>query len=740
MKLSISNEKGVDITKGMMGLFFEDINYGADGGLYAEMIENRSFEFLKTTGVNPDMYASKYDGGYGWYERPAGTAFVAMDYVTENPLTEENPHYLHLHTAKEECGFANKAYDGIFLKKGAKYNFTFFMNKFDYDGIVRVQVRKDKDVYLSCDIDCGKIAWNTGASAPELKRAEEPKLMAVDYRSSTASTGNSASASESSTARGTASNSANCVSGTSACDGNSASNSVNCASNDAPESVSAAPFFKVTDMHDGWKRYEFTLTSQVDLKAGEFTILLSKPGTVDFDFISVIPADAVYGVFRKDLLECLKEIHPGFLRFPGGCVIEGNGLANRYQWKLSVGDVTRRKANWNRWSVHDNGDRNNFTSKFPHYNQTLGIGYYEYFLLCEYLGAKAVPVVNVGLACQYMSKQLVKTDDPKFMEFVNDAIDLIEFANGGADTKWGALRCEMGHPQPFGLELLGIGNEQWETEEVDFFKRYTIFEENIHAKYPEIKLIGSAGPDVHTERYDAAWKFYHENAGKENFVYSVDEHYYMSPEWFVANTHFYDEYPRDVKVFSGEYAAHPRREAGMSSRNTLEGAVAEAAFLTGVERNADVVVMSSYAPLLAREGYVQWAPDMVWFNAETVYGSPSYYVQKMFANHTGDYTLKSTLPGGEERKIFVSVSYNKNDGETIVKLVNASDEAQEIELECEKEIKQGAKLCCLTGNDKRAYNTSVNPLRVAPCKKELGAEELKKLYAPANSVSVYRIK
>lgn len=671
MKLSIKNEKGVSISKGMMGLFFEDINYGADGGLYAEMIENRSFEFLRTTGVNPDMYIPKYDGGYGWYERPEGSPFVGMEYHTENPLTTENPHYLKLTTAKENLGFANKSYDGIFLGAGKSVNVIFYMNKYEYSGKIKIQIKKMNDIFAECTIDCEQIEWNTGTKDTAVYTDER----GIEYR--------------------------------------------------------------VTDAHDGWKKYELILTAPAEIKAAEFTILLSKPGTVDFDFISVIPTDAVYGVFRKDLLQTLKEIHPGFLRFPGGCVIEGNGLANRYQWKLSVGDVTRRKANWNRWSVHDNGDRNNFTSKFPYYNQTLGIGYYEYFLLCEYLGAKALPVVNVGLACQYMSKELVKTDDPHFMDFVNDAIDLIEFANGDKNTKWGSLRAQMGHEEPFGLEFVGIGNEQWETEEVDFFKRYEMFEKAIHEKYPDIKLIGSAGPDVHTPRYEAAWKFYRDNADKKNFAYAIDEHYYMPPEWFLENTHFYDEYPRNVKVFSGEYAAHPRRTAGKSSGNTLFGAVSEAAFLTGVEKNADVVVMSSYAPLLAREGYVQWAPDMVWFNSEIVYGSPSYYVQKMFSNNQGDYTLKTASDFGDEDKVFYSVSYEEKAKETIVKLVNASDKKVTMDIEYPDTISNG-KIEMLTGREKDDYNTSTWPDKVTSASKRIEKKDCEHVEMPAYSVCVIK--
>lgn len=661
MKLHITKTKGVDIQPGMMGLFFEDINYGADGGLYAELIENRSFEFLKTTGVN-NAYTPEYDGGYGWTKYPENCPFVAMEYHTFQPLTEENPHYLHLRTMRPGCGFSNKAYDGIYLTKGETYHIRFYMNSLAYVGEIKVLVEKDGDIFLQ-----GNVEVEAGVK--------------------------------------------------------------------------------------GWKNYELALTAETAVDGAAFHIILENAGEVEFDCISMIPDNAVYGVFRKDLADLLKDMKPGFLRFPGGCIIEGNDLKNRYQWKKSVGHITRRKANWNRWAVHGNCEQNNFTGEYAYYNQTLGIGYYEYFLLCEYIGAKAVPVVNVGLACQYQSDELVPVDAPEFQEFIQDALDLVEFANGDRDTVWGSLRAEMGHPEPFGLEFIGIGNEQWETERVDFFRRYTLFEEAIHATYPDIKLIGSAGPDVHTERYNKAWEFYHEAAKKKDtFTYAVDEHYYMPPEWFFKNTHFYDAYPRDVKVFSGEYAAHPKRLGGVRSANTLEGALAEAAFLTGVERNADVVLMASYAPLLARVGYVQWAPDMIWFDAKSAYGTPSYHVQKMYARNMGTETLlmktgeqecADNVAAGtllEQEQIYASASFDETTGEMILKVVNAGSQAQMLELSTEYgEITSGSAVS-LKGPGKYAYNTLEEPDKVTTQEWELSAEECRKLELPSESFTVYRFK
>lgn len=262
--------------------------------------------------------------------------------------------------------------------------------------------------------------------------------------------------------------------------------------------------------------------------------------------------------------------------------------------------------------MHLVNEENGYHSVFSHYNQTLGMGYYEFFLLCEALGAKPLPVLNVGLACQYQSYEMVQPGTEAFGQYLQDALDLIEFANGAEDGRWGSVRVAMGHKEPFHLTMLGIGNEQWETEKSGFFERYRLFEECIHAKYPEIRLIGSAGPDITSERYEKAWKYYHGAVKtQKNYVYAVDEHYYVEPDWFYAHTDFYDEYPRDVKVFAGEYAAHPGHTELMEQKNCLGGALAEAAFLTGVERNADVVVLASYAPLFARLGFTQWAPDMI---------------------------------------------------------------------------------------------------------------------------------
>ena len=621
LQLQISGEKTVRISEDFVGIFFEDINYGADGGIYAEMIENRSFEFLDARGVK-DAYYQSYDGLYGW-ESIKG---AHLSIRTQDPYSIVNPHYLHV-VASAGAGFMNKAYDGIYLQKDKAYHLTFF-------------ARCENSVELSL-----------AAVTADGRMIELDDLTYIAKMSA-------------------------------------------------------------------WKKYEVTFFAPKTIERAKLAFLFTNGGEADFDFISLFPADAVCGLFRKDLAELLKELQPSFMRFPGGCVVEGNDLANRYQWKQTIGEPARRKSNWNRWAVHNNNEENGDVSVFKNYNQTLGLGYYEYFVLCEYLGAKPIPVANVGIACQYQSRQLYKRTDPEYPQFIQDVLDLIEFANGDENTLWGGKRAQMGHPVPFGLEYIGIGNEQWQTEEVDFFERYADFEKAIHAVYPDIKLIGSAGPNVHTDTYDAAWQHY-KGAIKDNtnYTFAVDEHSYMSPEWFVANTHFYDGYDCDVKVFIGEYAAHENDIQDVTRKNNVKCAVAEAAFLTGVERNADVVVVTSYAPLFARIGYTQWSPDLIWFDDKTSYGTPSYYVQKLFSTYTGGNVVASCLEGGEKEGIFHVVS--EDEAHTYIKLVNTSENEVCVETGFSGYITR----ICLTG-DWYEVNSIAEPKKVYPTEETVDADKL----------------
>lgn len=600
MKLKISKEKGVDIQEDLIGVFFEDINYAADGGIYAEMIENRSFEFLDARG-DKDAYTQEFAGLYGWNAYPDSDG-VELSIKEEKTLNDINPHYLNV-KANKNSGFTNKAYDGIYIESNKKYRVSFYARVAQERVALEICALKNND--------------NTTGITEEMQILAQVEVASKE-----------------------------------------------------------------------WQRYEVEFQVEKTMRHALFAVIFKEDAAIEFDCISMFPVESVCGVFRKDLVEKLEELRPKFIRFPGGCVVEGNDLNNRYQWKQSIGDITVRKANWNRWAVHGNNEENGYHSEFCHYNQTLGLGYYEYFLLCEYLHAKPLPVVNVGLACQYQSTELVDRTDSFYQEFIQDTLDLIEFANGDVNTKWGKMRAEMGHVEPFGLEMIGIGNEQWQTEKVDFFERYDDFEKAIHEKYPKMKLIGSAGPTVHTQTYEEAWKNYYEKcAGNDNYAYAIDEHYYMEPDWFIKNTHFYDGYDRNVKVFSGEYAAHDGQVHESTKRNNWRCALAEAAFLTGVERNADVVVLSSYAPLFARIGYVQWSPDLIWFDDTKAYGTPSFYVQKIFAQYTGTETLKSVMENGEECGVFHSVSRDKETDKCYIKLVNTSEQGQKVDLVFEADWK-----------------------------------------------------
>lgn len=643
MHIKITDRLGPSITKGMIGLFFEDINYGLDGGLHAEMIENRSFEFFESKGWK-GHYETSYDGLYGWSAYPLAAEGAILEIETADPVHPVNPHYLKFTAAAEQRGFSNKAYDGVFMKPELSYRLSFYAKAEDYTGGIEVLVAAGEQVVAQA-----AVASSVGKD---------------------------------------------------------------------------------------WIKYEVTLTVRQPVARGELVLRLTEPGSVCFDFISMIPSDAVLGLFRKDLVQHLNDMKPGFVRFPGGCVVEGNTLDNRYQWKHTVGPAEGRKPNWNRWAVHGNGEGNMEPGPYSHYNQTLGIGYYEYFLLCEYLGAKPLPVLSVALACQYQSTEQVEITDPEFNEYLQDALDLIEFANGSEDTKWGAIRSAMGHPQPFGLEMIGIGNEQWETERADFFRRYELFQQAIHAKHPQIQLIGSAGPDVTSERYTAAWAFYREQAANNpDFVYAIDEHYYVKPDWLYKNVSFYDQYPRTIKVFAGEYAAHYGNGMNAPHFNKWGAALAEAAFLTGLERNADVVAMASYAPLFARLGYAQWSPDLIWFDGDRSYGSPSYYVQKLYGTLTGTDLVQ--VECGEDT-IPHTVSYDRDTKTLYVKLVNHLDHSVQVQLDNGFSVAGEGQLYIMQGQEDDV-NSIDHPQRIAPVQSSIAVNKTMELEVKGNSFYVIRM-
>ena len=604
--LVISDKTTHAISPDMVGLFFEDINFAADGGLYAEMIENRSFEAVKTKGESHN-YVLREDNLYAWSSTSKNPD--ALEISCNQPVSENNPHYLRFTAKNDGDGFKNKAYDGISLKKGMKYKISFYAREVNYPkGKIKISVNKDGKTFAKTEI-----IFNNAKNLPK------------EWMDT----------------------------------------------------------IRVTCDTKEWGYYSGELEATKDVQKADFEIALTKAGCVEFDLISMIPEDAVAGVFRKDLFNALKDLHPAFLRFPGGCIVEGTSIMRRYQWKNTVGELKNRKINTNLWAVQGGNVTASTESPDCHYMQSYGIGFYEYFVLCELLSSKKrvckpLPVLNIGVACQFRSYEVVPVKSEEFQQYIQDALDLIEFANGPVTSKWGKLRASMGHPKPFNLEMLAIGNEQWESGCVDLAPRYIAFEKAIHKKYPKIKCIGTAGPFVGNDFHKNAWNFYRKHAASNKaFSYAVDEHYYVAPEWLYDNVAFYDNYPRDVKVFAGEYAAH---DANLS--NSVDGAVAEAAMMTGMERNGDVVQLASYAPLFNRIGHSQWTPDMIWFDADGVVLTPSYFVQKLFSDYAGDAALE--LNGQEkklrESKLYISAVKEKTTNAKIIKIANGSDEEQTLEL------------------------------------------------------------
>lgn len=504
---------GPEIPSTLFGIFFEDINHAVDGGLYAELVRNRSFEHF----FNLEGWEIELDEG-AWAE--------VRDI---NGLNEKNPTYLRIgiNIGDQIVRVINLGYDGIPVMHGREYCLSLF-------------------------------ARNAGIS---------PVRLFIEVEGV---------------------NRSKCT---------------------------TSGIFEVTESH--WKRYSTLLSGVRDECHGQLVITAYGPGVVDLDMISFMPCDSWNGL-RGDLLQMLAELTPGFIRFPGGCLVEGASIENAYRWKETIGPVETRPTKPNLWGYH----------------QSFGIGFDEYFLLADLLGAEPVPIVNAGISCQVRGAQFVPLD--KMTEWVQDALDLIEYARGLADRGWGAKQAKNLRSDPFSLHFLGIGNENWGPE---YHRRFRLFQEAIKGRYPEIQLIFSAPPSFAGPTFDLAWRW-----AKENRIDIVDEHIYASPQWFLANVERYTLYDREgPKVMVGEFAAHT-----VGNRNNLEAALAEAAFMTGLERNSDVVVMASYAPLFGRFGWSQWAPNLIWFDGTQVYGTPSYYVQKLFSNNRGDVIIGSSLDIEEE--------------------------------------------------------------------------------------------
>jgi alpha-N-arabinofuranosidase len=601
------NKPQATVSPQMWGIFFEDINFGADGGLYAELVKNSSFEFPM-----PMM---------GWRElKQQANGKVLI--INQSDHDNVNPRYAHISVdaSNGTYGLSNEGFRGIGVHKGEQYNFSLWAKKIEGDITIKIEVVNSKG-----------------------------------------------------------------------------------------EKVSSAV---IDNVSSDWKKHSVSFTTNDTTQKGRLNISFEGKGVIDIDKISLFPQKTWKNRpngLRNDLVQLLADLQPGFIRFPGGCIVEGRDLSNRYQWKNTVGAFEQRKLLMNRWNVE-------FPRRAaPDYYQTFGLGFYEYFLLSEDLGAAPLPIINCGMACQFNSSEVVTMSelDP----YLQDALDLIEFANGPTNSKWGKVRADMGHPAPFGLKYLGIGNEQWDEQYVE---RYKVFEKTLQEKHPEIKLVAAAGPSPDGARFEYAWKEF-----KKLQPAMIDEHYYQSPEWFFRNAARYDKYDRNgPKVFAGEYAAHNKEEPQAESRNTWLSALAEAAFMTGLERNADIVQMSSYAPLFAHVDAWQWRPDLVWFDNLRSVATPNYHIQKIFSTHKGTKVVPALLddqPLAGKDSLYASAVIDENRKQVIIKLVNAGDKTQNFIIKPVgvRSLAKQADLIEMYSDELFLYNTIDQPAKVIPAERQV---------------------
>jgi len=626
-------DTGIKIQPTMYGIFFEDINFAADGGLYAEMIKNRSFEFTlpKTGWVEPNSDRHSYNNESG---------FLSVIKYSD----EGTNHNFARVSVKNDEGYVliNEGFRGMGVNEGAQYDFS---------------------------VDAAKRSGDI----------QKIKLQVIDSLD-----------------------------------------------NVLGETV-------VSPDSDSWKTYESTFkVSKTEMKA-RVKITFEGEGEIDLDMISLFPQDTWKGRkkgLRKDLVQLLDDMNPGFLRFPGGCIVEGRTLARRYQWKKTVGDIEDREILVNRWNTE-------FAHRpTPDYYQSFGLGFFEYFQLSEDMGAEPLPILGCGIACQFNTGELVPMDelDP----YVQDALDLIEFANGDTDTPWGQVRADMGHPEPFNMKYIGIGNEQWGPA---YIERYKVFQEAIKSKYPEIIIVSGSGPFPEGDYFEYGWEQL-----KQMNAEIVDEHYYKPPEWFRENADRYDSYDRNgPKVFAGEYAAQTVAIASPDNKNNWESALSEAAFMTGLERNAEVVHLTSYAPLMAHADGWQWTPDMIWFNNLESFGTPNYQVQKMYSTNPGTDLLRITENGDKiigKDGLYATAVKDVNTNELIIKVVNTSGQNQNLSIQVEGgSITTNVSVLTMGMDDLEAENSFEDPLKISPNGGSATMERnILGVTIPAQAFSIYKVK
>ena len=639
-----AKKAGAPVQSTMYGIFFEDINYAADGGLYAELVKNRSFEF-------PNNYA-------GWII--SGKVSLRND----GPF-DKNPHYVRLapsgHRDKHTM-IENEGFFGIGVKANEEYRFSVWARVPD-GGTAKLWIDLVENATMRDDQKIGNAGLDISGKE--------------------------------------------------------------------------------------WKKYSVVLKPKRSFDKAHLRIWGDSKVTTDVEHVSLFPVDTYKGHengMRKDLATALEQLQPGVFRFPGGCIVEGTDLATRYQWKNSVGPVENRPLNENRWHY-------TFTHRYcPDYFQSYGLGFYEYFLLSEEIGAEPLPVLNVGMSCQFQNdikhEHEVHVPLDQLQPYIDDCIDLIDFANGDpATNKWAKLRADMGHPEPFNLKFLGVGNEQWDYKDNPAFtKRLKIFIEAIRKVHPEIKLIGTTGPNSEGWDFDLL-----QPRMKELGCDLYDEHFYRNEQWFLNSGKRYDNYDRSKKapkVFAGEYACHGKGKKW----NHFETSLYEAAFMTDLERNADLVHMATYAPLFAHVEGWQWRPDMIWYDNTRMFKSVSYYVQQMYSTNKGTNVLKLTMNGqpvaGQEGQngLFASSVLDKNEGTIIVKVVNTSKTPQNVSINLNGlKGELAAETITLTYNDMDAENTLDNPNRIVPTKGNLTCAAGKKNTVindqlPAMAFRIYKVK
>jgi alpha-L-arabinofuranosidase len=601
--LTIQADKpGAAISPTMWGVFFEDINYGADGGLYPELVKNGSFEFPNAL--------------MGWHIAGADGKSRTVTVRDDTPKDSNNRHYLRITSdGSKAIDLSNEGFFGMGAADDGEYVLS----------LLARTVGKDRP----------DLSFNfTGTYAQSLD------------------------------------------------DG------------------------RLDPITNEWKRLKTIVKPGYGDPKASLHLIFKGKGTIDIDLVSLFPTKTFknHGL-RTDMAAMLAELKPGFVRFPGGCIVEGHTLTNRYQWKATIGPIAERKLIMNRW----NDEFKHRPS--PDYYQSFGLGFFEYFQLCEDIGAEPLPILNCGMACQFNTAELCPMD--KLEPYIQDALDLIEFANGPATSTWGAKRAAMGHPRPFDMKMLGVGNEQWLQP---YFDRLAPFAKAIKAKHPEIKLIASAGPGPDDDKFHFAWP-------KLRALHAdiVDEHCYAPPKWFLDNTTRYDDYDRrGPKVFMGEYAAQSDKVVSVNNRNTWECALAEAAYMTGLERDADIVVMASYAPLFANETGWQWRPNLIWCNSLRSYGTPNYYVQQLFSRNRGDrilpLQLSGTLPKDSDKpRFYATAALDEKSHEIILKVVNATASPVEtaIDLAGEK-VDAGKATVTLLAGALADENSFAEPKKVAP--------------------------